>query len=251
MPHIFAPAAELLLAGLKPVAARTRVLGLEPGAPVLHHALSRSPALQPAQRLFLDPALGAVREASSSSGLQRVCGDAWFLPYRDASIDLVLANLLLGDVDLDVAVLRELRRVLRPGGQLVATTLLAGTLEEFFDITQEVCEQQGLVASRAVLADERSAQYDPGSLQRALAGQGFTQVQVGVENRAAPFADGHQFVQDPVVQNVFLSDWLRSLADPRVRASALAGIASAIDTYFLGIGFTARLVTGVVTALQP
>lgn len=59
-----------------------------------------------------------------------VCGDAAALPFPDASQDLVFSNLTMQWCpDLD-AVLRECRRVLRPGGRALINTLAPGTLAE-------------------------------------------------------------------------------------------------------------------------
>ncbi len=49
----------------------------------------------------------------------RVCADARSLPFRTASVDLVNASLMVGDVDDLPAWMREMARVLRPGGHLV------------------------------------------------------------------------------------------------------------------------------------
>lgn len=51
--------------------------------------------------------------------------DATGLPLRDASIDRVLCFNSLHCIPGHAAVLREFRRVLRPGGRLVGTTLIA------------------------------------------------------------------------------------------------------------------------------
>lgn len=59
-----------------------------------------------------------------------VCADAADLPLSDASVDLVFSNLMLQWCnDLDT-VLREFRRVLRPGGLLAFTTFGPDTLRE-------------------------------------------------------------------------------------------------------------------------
>lgn len=62
--------------------------------------------------------------------LHCVCGDAEALPLADDSCDLLLSNLTLqwcGDLD---RVFREFRRVLKPGGLLLFTTLGPDTLKE-------------------------------------------------------------------------------------------------------------------------
>src|SRR5262245_4237597 len=62
----------------------------------------------------LDIAPGMLREARRHFGLfrrfERVCADARRLPFANASVDLVVSNLMLQWCDLDVA-FAEIRRV--------------------------------------------------------------------------------------------------------------------------------------------
>jgi ubiquinone/menaquinone biosynthesis C-methylase UbiE len=51
-------------------------------------------------------------------------GDARRLPYADASFDAAYLVAVLGEIPDQAAALRELRRVLRPGGRLVVGELL-------------------------------------------------------------------------------------------------------------------------------
>jgi len=56
------------------------------------------------------------------AGVDLVEGDALRLPFRDGSFDLCLCNSSVEHFDDDEAALREMARVLRPGGRLVLTT---------------------------------------------------------------------------------------------------------------------------------
>lgn len=59
-----------------------------------------------------------------------VCADAENLPFADASFDFIFSNLMLQWCTDLPATLRELRRVLAPGGLLMFTTLGPDTLNE-------------------------------------------------------------------------------------------------------------------------
>jgi malonyl-CoA O-methyltransferase len=82
----------------------------------------------------LDPAPGMLRETRRRSGwlrpLQRVCADAYQLPFREGAVGLIFSNLMLQWCDdLDLA-LSEIRRVLAPDGFFAFTTFGPDTLRE-------------------------------------------------------------------------------------------------------------------------
>ena len=78
-------------------------------------------------RLMLTRAGVRARElpASERKRLELVRGDATQLPLADASADRVLCFNSLHCIPAHRAVLREFRRVLKPKGELVGTTLVA------------------------------------------------------------------------------------------------------------------------------
>ena len=66
-------------------------------------------------------------------GLDVQIGDIQLMPWPDELFDVVVANWMLYHVpDLDAG-LREIRRVLRPGGRLVASTMGHGHMREMWD----------------------------------------------------------------------------------------------------------------------
>ncbi len=71
----------------------------------------------------------ARRQQSWLRPFARVCADAERLPFADASVDLILSNLMLQWCNPD-AVFTEFRRVLAPHGLVSFTTLGPDTLRE-------------------------------------------------------------------------------------------------------------------------
>jgi SAM-dependent methyltransferase len=67
---------------------------------------------------YSETALGVAR----SRGVPRlVAGDGVALPFRDGGMDCVIASEVIEHIEDDVAALREIFRLLRPGGMLLLT----------------------------------------------------------------------------------------------------------------------------------
>jgi ubiquinone/menaquinone biosynthesis C-methylase UbiE len=74
------------------------------------------------QQEFLDH----VMRGAAERGIENIVptqGDATRLPYEDASVDAVVLTAVLGEIPDPGAALREIRRVLEPGGRLVVGEL--------------------------------------------------------------------------------------------------------------------------------
>jgi ubiquinone/menaquinone biosynthesis C-methylase UbiE len=123
-----------------PIITRDRlrsVLGPQPGERLLeigvgtgYYSLDLAEWIAPAgtlelfdlQQEFLDH---VMREASARglANLVPTQGDATALPHADASVDAVILTAVLGEIPDSSAALREIRRVLKPGGRLVVGEL--------------------------------------------------------------------------------------------------------------------------------
>jgi len=80
----------------------------------------------------VDLSRGMVQQAreESSRDIAWLVGDAEYLPLPDQSCDLIFSNLMIQWCEDPRAVFRECRRILRPGGRLMISSLLDGTLKE-------------------------------------------------------------------------------------------------------------------------
>ncbi len=101
-----------------------RLLEIGPGVGI--HALPVGAALAPdgvlhvldVQREMLEDLRRRASQAALAN-LREVVGDARRLPYSDRSFDAAYLISVLGEVPDEQAALRELHRVLKPGGRLV------------------------------------------------------------------------------------------------------------------------------------
>lgn len=80
--------------------------------------------------LDLSPGMLEQARRQGPKGVSWIAGDAEHLPLSDNSHDQVFSNLMIQWCDDPSAVLRECRRILRPDGCLMMSTLLDGTLRE-------------------------------------------------------------------------------------------------------------------------
>jgi len=74
------------------------------------------------QQEFLDHVMRRAGERGLGNLVPRQ-GDATDLPYEEGSIDAVVLTAVLGEIPDSAAALREIRRVLKPGGRLVVGEL--------------------------------------------------------------------------------------------------------------------------------
>jgi malonyl-CoA O-methyltransferase len=115
---------------------------LDLGAGTGHASRALKQRYRRAEVIALDLSTSMLRESARQQSwlrrFARVAGDAARLPVHDASVDLVFSNLMLEWCPDPDAVFREIRRVLRPQGLLMFTTLGPDTLKELRDAWRPV-----------------------------------------------------------------------------------------------------------------
>ena len=136
----------------------TRAVGDKRGLSVLDLGCGDGRALDLFNRLDADIAYHGVDIEKSAEVLSRSRSDADFetydgrnLPYDTAAFDLVYSHQVFEHVEDPDAVLREIRRVLKPGGAFVGS---ASQLEPYHSLSlwnftlygfQKICKKNGLV----------------------------------------------------------------------------------------------------------
>jgi SAM-dependent methyltransferase len=95
------------------------------------------------QQEFLDHVILAA-EGSGVSNVVATLGDATDLPFKDDSVDAVVLTAVLGEIPDRAAALREIERVLRPGGRLVVGELFGDPHFTTFASLQDQCGDAAL-----------------------------------------------------------------------------------------------------------
>jgi SAM-dependent methyltransferase len=139
-PRVDLPAAILGLAGLTGAEA---IADIGCGNGIYLAELARRAHAGAAIGVDLSP--GMLRAARAAAGQARfVVGDAAALPLRDGVADVTLAPHMLYHVPDRLAAARELRRVTREGGQVLAVLNGIGHLAELRDLVTQAAADIGL-----------------------------------------------------------------------------------------------------------
>jgi arsenite methyltransferase len=148
--------------------------------------------------IAVDPSVGALEEllalahTANASGIMYLVGDAEVLPLPDASVDVaVLGSALLLVADRAAAV-RELARVVRPGGRLSLREPVRGDGSSASAVDWSPLGELGIRAG-ALAAELASADrdlLDAGWLERELDASGFVDIVGAVEGRASHLTAG-------------------------------------------------------------
>ncbi|ASJ09324.1 ubiquinone biosynthesis protein UbiE [Thermococcus siculi] len=121
----------------------------------------------------LDASEGML-EIARSKGLNCVRGDAYNLPFPDNSFDLVLSVTMFEFIHEPEKVVREIHRVLKPGGEVLIGTMNGRSLWFLFKRLKSIFTETAYRYARF---------YTPGELEELLERAGFT----GVESAGVIF----------------------------------------------------------------
>ncbi len=185
------------------------------------------PALELAARLGprgrgwgLDPdpaVLALARTRQEAKGIGNVSfleGVAEALPFEDRSLDLVVSNNGLNNVQDPEQALRELARVLEPRGQLVFTANLPGTFGLFYSYLEGLLEECRLEdRMSAVQAHIQAKRPTLETWLDRVEAAGFTLRRCQELAFTWTFLDGTALFQHPCIRDHFLPAWAELLPE--------------------------------------
>ena len=181
VPAIGAPLATDLIrrAALRP---GERVLDAACGTGIIARlALQQVGAAGAVAGLDINPGMLAVARSATPGAIEWRQASAESMPFPDASFDVVLCQMGLQFIPDKPAALREMRRVLVPGGRLVLN--LPGHIPRLFTIMREALARR-VGAEAAGFVDLVFSLHDPAEIQSLLAGAGFHDISVQAETKS-------------------------------------------------------------------
>lgn len=117
--------------------------------------------------------------------VKRVCADALQLPFKDASFDFIFSSLCLQWVHPLPQALREIRRVLKPGGMVLFTTFGPDTLLELREAYLAIGEEPAVSPFAAIQ-----------QIGDALQGNGFSGSVLERDVYSLHYADLHALMRE-------------------------------------------------------
>jgi len=146
-------------------------------------------------------------------------GKAETLPFPDAHFDLITSNNGTNNVDDEVKVYREIKRVARPEAQIVLTMNLPGTMVEFYTVFKKVLSERGLRTELEAVDKHICDKRKSLSQIRALVeSAGLTLNRVYKETFFLRYTDGTSMLSSRLIRMAFWQGWINALEPPDVEA---------------------------------
>jgi ubiquinone/menaquinone biosynthesis C-methylase UbiE len=241
VPAVFERYARELVERARPIRASDRILDLGCGTGIVARVL-RERLGGAATIVGIDASAAMIEKARSiAPDLDFRQANAMALPFPDASFELVLSQQMLQFVPDRLATLREMRRVLSPGGRLIASTWCARSEQAFHDALGRVAERH--------LGKSNDARWslDAAALGHALAQAGFKDI------RSETVSLTECFREFPLRMNVMAAGFDLSALSEQEKERRFAAIeadsAEVLARFAQGDGYGARSVANVATAI--
>ncbi len=243
VPAIFDRYARDLVQRARPIGAADRILDLGCGTGIVARVL-RERLGGAAKIVGLDVSPIMIEKARAlTPELEFQQGNAMVLPFVDASFDLVLCQEMLQFVPDRLAALREVRRVLAPGGRFITSTWRPRSEQPFHEALGRIAERH--------LGKSNDARWslDGPALGHALKGAGFVDVRLETVSFTERFRE-FSTRMNAMAAN-FELDALSEAEKERRFAAVEADSAEVLTRFALDEGFGAPSVANVASAVSP
>jgi SAM-dependent methyltransferase len=243
VPAVFERYARDLVGRARPIGASDRILDLGCGTGIVARVL-RERLGGAANVVGIDASAAMIEKARSiAPEIDFREGNAMALPFADGSFELVLCQEMLQFVPDRVAALREVLRVLTPGGRLLTSTWRPRSVQPFHDAL-------GRAAERHLGApNDKRWSLDAVALGQALTDVGLTSIRIETVSLT------ERYGEFPTRMNAMAANFdlgALSEAEKEQRFAAIeADSVEVLARFALGDGFGAPSFANVASAIAP
>ncbi len=149
------------------------------------------------------------------------------LSFGEGVFDAVVAHLIYRDLEDRAAAMREMHRVLVPGGRLLLTTPLRGTYSEVFEMVREraVAEADGTLIE--ALEELQSRDPSVAELEASVREAGFREVELEHTSFRLSYPNVEALFSDRLLETIAFPEWRSVLGD-----EVLADVQRRLRIYF-------------------
>ena len=183
----------------------------------------------------IDPWEAAIRRAEKKikifdiSNIEIIHGDIENIPLESNSIDLVVSNNGLNNVEDLTQSLTECARISKPGAQFIQTINLNKTMTEFYSALADVLKELGLTNSIELISEHIYKKRKPlDEYLKMIEKAGFTVESVIHDQFDYRFADGTSMFNHFFIRLAFLDSW-KELVPPEQHEQVFAQVEEALN----------------------
>ena len=167
-----------------------------------------------------DEAIAIARRKANDQWLRNtsfLVADIMNSGLPDAAFDTITCNLGIASFADRPGALAQMRRLLRPGGQLLLTTPLQSAMREFLDIYYLTLRDLKLEGAVRELTQMIAARPTVASVQRLLEDAGFAVKRTATESFTLRYPSPQAFFGSLLIQTTYLESWRNVIQDETVR----------------------------------
>lgn len=136
-------------------------------------------------------------------------GVAESVPLPDATIDLIISNNGINNVQGIGKVFRECARIAKPGAQFVMTVNLKETMTEFYTIFEQVLTESGLANAIPKLRHHIYLKRRPvEEFEKHFSENHFQITKTTYDSFRLRYADGSAMMRNPFIRWAFMGSWI-------------------------------------------
>lgn len=188
------------------------------------------PAIEVASRLGhsckvygIDPWKAAIQRAKKKisifgiDNIELIEGVAEDIPLPDSTVDMIISNNGINNVQDINKVLGESFRVAKPGARFIATVNLPETMIEFYNVFEEVLRDFALSERIPLMKEHIHKKRLPlEEIKELFQKNGFEVTKADLDSFSYRFTDGSAMLQYPFIRNNFMDHWLALVPEGRV-----------------------------------